>query len=140
TSEQQRVQNTTTQFLLDVFKIRARLRHIRLIPLQGALFPYVDEPDQKDAEKNPHFNKTKKSHLAKENRPRIEENDFEIENQKQHRHQIEPYGKADACVAPGRVTGFERFRFDRIRRFRTHFLRDEKQAEYNGSCQRKQDE
>jgi hypothetical protein len=43
-------------------------------------------------------------------------------------------------VSPWRVTGLERFRFDRIRRFRTDFLRDEKQAEYNGSCQYKQDE
>src|SRR5882672_1421768 len=86
--------------LIDVLRHSFSLtRSGLLVPVQRALFPEIEVTDQQDGNVYHHFDKAVQSQLAKYQRPRIQKNRFHIEQNKDHRHEVELYGKGFARVA-----------------------------------------
>src|SRR6478672_5977799 len=73
------------------------LRRSLLFPVQGTLLQCVNISDHQDCDKAQHTPEDQlavANHIFENNRPWIHEHDFEIEENKEHRNQIEFYAKA----------------------------------------------
>src|ERR1700683_451081 len=101
------------EFLLESFQQHRRVRILRLVPVERAALPCVDQADEKYRDKDQRLDKTKHPETAKLHRPWVKENYFDIENQEQQRGQIEAHREAAPRASAGRITTFKGFLFDR---------------------------
>src|ERR1700694_4347014 len=68
-----------------------------LVPLQASLAPDVREGDEQDAHEHEHLDEAEPLELAEEHCPRVEEDGLDVEDDEQHRRQVE----ADRQAADG---------------------------------------
>src|SRR5262245_60878152 len=73
----------------------------RRAPIERALAPHVDIADEKDQKEGEDLKEPRPAETAEGERPRIEERDLDVEEQEDHRHQIELDRVALARVADG---------------------------------------
>jgi len=85
------------------------------LPLQRSFLPSVNITYHKDEYKNHHLNKAEKLKLFIGYRPRIEENDFYIEEDEEKGIQIVAEIELNPGLANGDVTAFIGGAFDRVR-------------------------
>src|SRR6185312_14732260 len=62
----------------------------RSIPFERPFLPFVDKPDGEHAEEDHHRPETEPADIPERYRPGKQESDFEIEDDEQDRHQVEP--------------------------------------------------
>src|SRR3972149_4443574 len=78
-------------------------------PFQAALLPDIQEADQEDPEEEDHFHQPEKSQAIQDNRPGIQEHDLDVEDNEQHRDQVEldrePLSGAAHRIDPALVRG-----------------------------------
>src|SRR5439155_1408587 len=60
-----------------------------LFPIQASLLPDVGEGDQQDADEDQHLDKTEPLQLPEQDRPWVEEDGFDVEDDEQHRRRVE---------------------------------------------------
>src|SRR4249919_141442 len=68
------------------------------IPFQCPLPPLIYEADGENAKEHHHRPETVETDLAKDDRPREQETDFEVENDEKNGDEIKPHIKLHACV------------------------------------------
>src|SRR5207249_557964 len=78
------------------------------VPVERTLFPEIDIPDQQDGDINQHLEESIPAHadglldhIAIDVRPRVQEDCFHVEQNKDHGHKVEFYGKRFASIACG---------------------------------------
>ena len=82
---------------------RKQQAHGRSIPVERALFPFVDEPHDQDAQKDHHGPETNQTDVLESHRPRKEKGDFQVEKNEKDGHQV----VADIKLHAGIFEGFE---------------------------------
>ena len=68
-------------------------------PIQGALFPDIEEPGEDQCDKNGHLDEGEQPQFPVYHRPRVQEDGFDIKENEKHPHQVE----LDAESLPGRT-------------------------------------
>src|SRR6266581_8921689 len=81
------------------------------VPVQRPFLPEIEISHQQDLDVEEHLHEHEPMQLAKNVGPRIEEDSFHIKQNKNHRDQIEFYGKRFAGVTRGSDATFIRLRF-----------------------------
>src|SRR4051794_18361975 len=66
-----------------------RLRPLFLAPVERALAPDVDVAGKQERHEKDHLHKPRPAQLPQGHRPRIEEGDLDVEEQEDHRHEVE---------------------------------------------------
>src|SRR5215831_6456968 len=64
-------------------------RRARLFPIEASLPPDVREGDEEDADEDPHLDEAVPLELSEQDGPRVEEHGFDIEDDEEHRGQVE---------------------------------------------------
>src|SRR5262249_50738206 len=82
-----------------VCHVMSELRRPLLVPVQRALLPKIEIPNQKDCNVQHHFIKAITPELAENHRPRVKENRFHVEKNKDHRDEVKFDGEGLARVA-----------------------------------------
>src|SRR5687768_6525730 len=77
-----------------------------LAPIEHALAPDVDVTGGQDQKEHEQLHEARPLQLTKRHRKGIEEGDFDVEEEKNHRHQVELDGMALARVADRRHAAF----------------------------------
>src|SRR5262245_9028440 len=72
------------------------------VPVQSAAAPHVGVHDQHGADEQQHLDEAEEPERVEVNRPRVEEDDLDIEDDEQHRHEEEPDGEPSAADRLGR--------------------------------------
>src|SRR5262249_24501008 len=80
-------------------------------PVENALAPHVDVAGEQDQEEEDQLHEPGPAQLANRHRPRIQEGDFDVEEQEDHRDQVELDGMALAGVAHRRHAALVRCEF-----------------------------
>src|SRR4029077_1394452 len=79
-----------------------------LLPIQASFAPDVGEGDEQDAHEHQHLDEAEPLELLQEHRPWIEEDRFDVEDDEEHRRQIEPHRYAAMGGSVGDDPGFIR--------------------------------
>src|ERR1700732_2214948 len=113
----ERKASTTTLAFWLVFSVtdsESPLRRL-FMPVERALFPQINVPDQEDSDVNEHLYEPKSSHahraldhVAINIGPRVQEDRFHIEQNENHRYEIEFDGEGLPGVAGGHHAAFVR--------------------------------
>src|SRR5262245_50213912 len=82
--------------------IRIKPSALLFSPVEHALAPDIDVPGEQQSEEEHNLNEARPSELAQRHRPRIEERDLDVEEQENHRDQVELHRLALARVADRR--------------------------------------
>src|SRR5262252_578192 len=75
------------------FRLGLGTKHLSF-PFQGAFFPHVDISGENRRNEQHHFRETEKLQLAVNDGPGEKKDRFDVEEKKQHRNEVELYGKA----------------------------------------------
>ena len=84
------------------------------IPLQGAIIPGVEEPYQHDPQKDHHFSQTRCAQSTKCNRPRVQENQLNVEQNKKNCGEIELDRHVAGWNRKRDASALERLRFHQM--------------------------
>ena len=84
-------------------RTRKQQPHGRSIPVERALFPLIDKPDDQDAQKDHHGPEPNQTDVLEGHSPRKEKGDFEVKENEQDGHQV----VADIEFHAGIFEGFE---------------------------------
>ena len=79
------------------------------MPFQSPSLPFIDQAESQDQHKDKRREKTVSAYCAERGDPGVEENYFDIEDNKKNGHEIEMYGKWFSRFFKGNVAAFERF-------------------------------
>src|SRR3954471_16440063 len=60
----------------------------RLRPLEGALLPGIVVPHDQDEDEHEHLDQAEQQQLVEDDRPRKHEHGLDVEDDKEHRHQV----------------------------------------------------
>src|SRR5262245_23644447 len=71
-------------------------------PVEDALAPHVDVAGEQEQEEDDQLEEADPAEFAQRERPGIEERDLDVEQQEDHRHQVELHRVPVARVADGR--------------------------------------
>src|SRR2546428_8026400 len=83
------------------------LRSRRFVaPIQGAFAPDVDVPGKQQGHEDHDLDEPGPAEIAERHGPRVEECDFDVEEKKDHRDEVELYRLPLAGVADGRHAAF----------------------------------
>src|SRR3954469_1630158 len=93
-------------------------------PVEDTLAPHVHVTDRQDQEERQNLLEPAPSEIPQRHRPGIEEGDLDVEEQEDHRHQVELDRVALARIADGRHAAFVRGEL-----FRRRILRAEQDGE-----------
>src|SRR5947209_849323 len=63
---------------------------MRSFPIQGALAPFVDEPNRQNGKESHHRQETEQADMRQAHGPGEQERDFQVEDDEQERNEIEP--------------------------------------------------
>jgi hypothetical protein len=74
---------------LPVFKAGLRLERGLLVPIQNALSPHIDEPHNEHSHEGEHLKEREHTHLLEDDRPGVHEDNFDIEEDEEHRYEVE---------------------------------------------------
>src|SRR6185369_12080022 len=86
-----------------------RLHHLaarRLVPVQRALLPYIEEACQNDPDVYHHLPEAEHTQLFQSDSPRVQEDCFDVEQDEQHGHEVELHGEATTNIANRSHTAF----------------------------------
>src|SRR6185437_16778260 len=72
-----------------------------LIPFQAAAPPYVDVGDEDGNDEGDHLDQAERPEVVEGDRPRVQEDDLDIEDDEEHRGQVVLHREPD----PGRLAG-----------------------------------
>src|SRR5581483_9315080 len=90
------------------------LAPLRLVPIDDAFLPYIEESDQNQQDVNQHLPEAEKLRTADfrqitiNDRPRIKKDRLNIEQNKEHGHHVELYVEAPLGVSGGHYAAFVR--------------------------------
>src|SRR5205085_10778086 len=84
------------------------LASLRLIPVEDALFPYIEEAHQHQQNVNQHLPEAEHLQLARNHGPGIKEDSLDIEQDKEHGHHVEFYVEASLGISGGHDAAFIR--------------------------------
>src|SRR5439155_16108579 len=79
-----------------------------LVPVQGAAPENVDVPQQQDEDEEGHLPEAGGSQVPEHHRPWEEIGRLDVEEDEEHRHEIEPHGEALACLLEQREAALVR--------------------------------
>src|SRR5215471_15632330 len=65
-----------------------------LVPINDAFLPYIEEAHEHQPYVNQHLPEAKHLELARDDCPGVEKDRFHVEENKQHRHQVELHAEA----------------------------------------------
>src|SRR5260370_15047952 len=66
-------------------------QHRSLVPIERASLPCVKQPDAKNRDEDERLDEAEHSQVAQLDRPRIQKNHLDVEQQKKYRRQIETH-------------------------------------------------
>src|SRR6266852_5834768 len=81
---------------------------LSLIPIQRATLPGVNEADHQYRDEDQRLDETENSQMSQLDRPRIEKNHLDIEEQEQDRGQVKAHRESAPCRTARRVAALER--------------------------------
>src|SRR3989338_8611139 len=77
------------------------------LPLQGPFFPRVDEAEHHHRQEEEHLEDPRPPQSSEHHRPREEEHQLDVEQDEQHRHEVELHGEPAARLGDGRLAALE---------------------------------
>ena len=84
---------------------------VHRLPIQRAFLPDPDEAGQQNGNKDHHLDKARYTQLPESHRPRVEENHFDVEENKNHRDQVVADWVAALALANRAHAGLIRHQF-----------------------------
>ena len=80
--------------------------HAGLLPIERSFFPFIDETDSQDAEKHHHRPETDQTDFGERHRPREQERNFKVKDNKENGDKVKPHIELAACVVEWLETAF----------------------------------